>query len=126
MYLSFSEYDNLIKAEYDTANWVYFPSENIDNSEALGIEISSKHQLSSLFSVLSSLTYMRAEDLDSGDEFLVRRPEFGSFAIYDNQDFNLGAQLNFRQNTRESLTVEADDYSIVRLFLVTRSQTVFC
>ena len=114
----FSEYDNLIKAEYDTTNWVYFPSENIDNSEALGIEISSKHQLSSVFSVFSSLTYMRAKDLDSGDEFLVRRPEFfGSIsAIYDNQDFNLGAQLNFRQNTRESLTVEADDYSIVRLF----------
>jgi vitamin B12 transporter len=114
----FSEYDNLIKAEYDTTNWVYFPSENIDNSEALGIEISSNHQLSSVFSVLSSLTYMRAKNLDSGDNFLIRRPEFfGSIsAIYDNQNFNLGAQLNFRQNTRESLTVEADDYSIVRLF----------
>ena len=61
---------------------------------------------------------MRAKNLDSGDNFLIRRPEFfGSIsAIYDNQNFNLGAQLNFRQNTRESLTVEADDYSIVRLF----------
>ena len=110
-----SEYDNLIEAEWDTTN--YFPSENINNTEALGIEISSKHQLSSVFSVSSSLTHMRAKNLDSGDNYLIRRPEFfGSIsAIYDNQNFNLGAQLNFRQNTMDNFG-EADDYSIVRLF----------
>ena len=116
--LTLSEYDNLIKAEYDTTNWVYFPSENIDNSEAFGIEISSKHQISSVFSVSSSLTHMKAKNLDSGDNYLIRRPEFFGLisAIYDNQNFNLGAQLNFRQNTMDINDEDADNYSIVRLF----------
>ena len=44
--LFLTQYNNLIRADYDFTNWVYFPAENIDKSESYGLEISSKNQIS--------------------------------------------------------------------------------
>ena len=116
--LFLTKYDNLIRAEYDFTNWVYFPAENIDKSESYGLEISSKNQISERLYVDSSITYSKSKDLDSNIDFLPKRPEFfGSVtATYGINSLYLGSQMNFKNNTRENAINYNDNYIIVRLF----------
>ncbi|OUW38005.1 MAG: hypothetical protein CBD35_04665, partial [Verrucomicrobia bacterium TMED175] len=116
--LFLTKYDNLIRAEYDFTNWVYFPPENIDKSESYGLEISSKNQISERLYVDSSVSYSKSKDLDSNIDFLPKRPEFfGSVtATYEINSLYLGSQMNFKNNTKENATNYNDNYIIVRLF----------
>ena len=116
--LYFTQYDNLIRADYDFTNWVYFPAENIDKSESYGLEISSKNQISERLYLDSSVSYKKSKDLDSNNDFLPKRPEFfGSVtATYGINSLNVGTQMNFKTNTKENATNENDDYIIARLF----------
>ena len=116
--LFLTQYDNLIRADYDFTNWVYFPAENIDKSESYGLEVSSKNQISERLYLDSSVSYSKSKDLSSNNDFLPKRPEFfGSVAAtYGIDSLNLGTQINFKTNTKENATNENDDYIIVRLF----------
>ncbi len=116
--LFLTKYDNLIRADYDFTNWVYFPAENIDKAESYGLEISSKNQISERLYLDSSVSYSKSKDLSSNNDFLPKRPEFfGSVtATYGINSLNLGTQVNFKANTKESATNKNDDYIIVRLF----------
>ena len=116
--LFLTQYDNLIRADYDFTNWVYFPAENIDQSESYGLEISSKNQISERLYLDSSVSYSKSKDLDSNNDFLPKRPEFFGtvIATYGINSLNLGTQMNFKTNTKENATNENDDYIIVLLF----------
>ena len=113
-----TKYENLISASWDVANNRYFPAKNINKSETYGLEISSHNQITQKVHLDSSISYAKSKNLDSNKDFLPKRPEFfGSFtATYREDEFDVGAQMNFKNKTRESSTNRNDDYFLVRLF----------
>ena len=108
----------MISASWDGANDRYFPAKNINKSETYGLEISSYNQITQKVHLDSSVSYAKSKNLDSNEDFLPKRPEFfGSFtATYREDVFDLGTQMNFRNNAKENETTEMDDYATFRLF----------
>ena len=114
-----TKYDNLIRTSWDSVNNDgYLPAENINKSETYGLEISSHNQITQKLHLDSSISYSKSKNLDSPEDFLPKRPEFfGSIiANYQEDEFDLGTQLNFKNKTRESSTNRNDDYFLVRIF----------
>ncbi len=98
---------------------------NINESKVSGLEISYKSKLHEKIDLFSSITYMKAKNEDTGEEFLDRRPEFlGSVILtYTDESFSFGTELNAKFNTKEkdftsfpSPFVEADDFITFGLF----------
>lgn len=116
-----TNYENLISG--------YPLALNINESKVSGLEISYKSKLNEKIDLFSSLTYMKAKNEDTGEEFLDRRPEFlGSVILtYTDESFSLGTELNTKFNTKEKdwgdwasptygTYVEADDYAVAGIF----------
>ena len=112
-----TRYNNLISG---------FTPANVKYSKANGLEISFYSQLNEYFSFNSSLTIQKNENIDTGEKFLVRRPElFGYFSwIYEKDFHSFGATINFKSRTKETdysppylnPIVKADNYELVSIF----------
>ncbi len=100
----------------DYENKIDMTPKNINESSASGLEFYLRKNLTDFLYLTSAVTYMRSKN--NGENFLPRRPElFGSIAtIYDNKRITFGMQANFKQNTKENASVDADDYAIFRIF----------
>lgn len=117
----YTNYENLISG--------YPLAININESKVSGLEISYRTNLNESIALSSSFTYLKAKNIDTGEKFLDRRPEFlGSLILtYTNESFYLGMELNTRFNTKEKdwedwasptygTFVDADDYAVVGIF----------
>lgn len=110
-----------IKISYfysDYENKIDMTPKNIKESSSSGLEFYLRNNFTDSLYFTSSVTYMRSKNKENGEDFLPRRPElFGSIAtIYEKQKVTLGIQANFKQNTKENILVDADDYAIFRIF----------
>jgi len=114
----YTDYENLI----DTS------PQNINKTSTNGFEISSRNNLNDYLRINSSITMLSSKNKDSGEDFLDRRPElFGAISlVYDREVFMIGTELISKYKTKEKnwdwtspesgKFVDADDYTIARLF----------
>ncbi len=116
----YTDYENLIDST----------SQNIDEASTNGFELSTRNYLNNYYRFNSSITMLRSKFKDSGETqtFLNRRPElFGSISlIYEKDALVIGSELISKYKTKEQnwkfgdpnygKFVDADDYTVVKLF----------